>query len=78
MFHASSVLYLCAGYTDVNLETRIQLLEACWMEVLLIGLVWRSLPYDDVLVFAADLHLDQYVLLISLIPYHCIMYLYKV
>ena len=49
------------GYTELQLSDRIHLLEACWMEVLIIGLLSKSAPHAaaSVLVFAPDLHMDK-------------------
>lgn len=42
------------GYTELDLQQRIRLLESSWMEVLIVGLLWRSMPYPDTLVFTQD------------------------
>lgn len=46
------------GYSNLTLKMRIHLLEAAWMEVLLVGLVWRSQTQKECLLFAPDLVFD--------------------
>lgn len=41
------------------MRDRIHLLEASWMEILMMGILWRSQPHDGLLVFAPDLHVDK-------------------
>ena len=40
------------------------------MELLMLGLIWRSMPYTDVLVFAPDLPMSKYVMI-----QRCVIYL---
>ncbi|XP_032819689.2 uncharacterized protein LOC116947742 isoform X2 [Petromyzon marinus] len=47
------------GFMDINLEDQVQLLESCWLEVLMVGLIWRSMTHPGKLVFAADLVLER-------------------
>ena len=59
-----------SGYTELDLADRIHLLECCWMEILLLGLIWRSMDKTDVLYLASDLQLNKYVsFYLFLIPY---------
>lgn len=37
----------------------MSLLQSAWMEILILGIVYRSLPYDDKLVFAEDYVMDE-------------------
>jgi len=37
----------------------MSLLQSAWMEILLLGVVFRSLPYEDELVFAEDFVMDE-------------------
>jgi hypothetical protein len=46
------------GYSNLSLRLRINLLEACWMEILMVGLVWRSKNQNGSLMFAPDLIFD--------------------
>ena len=50
-----------SGYADLNLKDRVHLLEMCWTEVIVCGLVWRSTPVTehDLLIFAPDLHFNR-------------------
>lgn len=49
------------GYTDLSLKDRVHLLETCWTEVIVCGLMWRSMPFSDCenLVFAPDLYFNK-------------------
>jgi len=51
------------GYPDLGLQDRVHLLETCWTEVIVCGLMWRSMPFSDCenLVFAPDLYFNKYV-----------------
>lgn len=37
----------------------MSLLQSAWMEILILGIVYRSLPYDDKLVYAEDYIMDE-------------------
>uniref|UniRef100_A0A8C1KVC3 Estrogen receptor n=1 Tax=Cyprinus carpio TaxID=7962 RepID=A0A8C1KVC3_CYPCA len=47
------------GFQDLSLHDQIQLLESSWLEVLMIGLIWRSIHSPGKLIFAQDLILDR-------------------
>ncbi|XP_078062579.1 estrogen receptor beta-like, partial [Mustelus asterias] len=47
------------GFLDLDLHDQVQLLECCWLEVLMVGLMWRSIEYPGKLLFAPDLILDR-------------------
>ncbi|XP_067900550.1 estrogen receptor isoform X1 [Heterodontus francisci] len=47
------------GFVDLTLHDQVQLLECCWLEILMIGLVWRSMEHPGKLIFAPDLVLDR-------------------
>ncbi|XP_075282981.1 estrogen receptor beta isoform X3 [Opisthocomus hoazin] len=47
------------GFIDLSLFDQVRLLESCWMEVLMIGLMWRSIDHPGKLIFAPDLVLDR-------------------
>ncbi|KAJ8275251.1 hypothetical protein COCON_G00098760 [Conger conger] len=47
------------GFQELSLHDQVQLLESSWLEVLLIGLVWRSIHSPGKLLFAQDLILDR-------------------
>lgn len=49
-----------AGFVQLSLHDQVKLLESSWLEVLMIGLVWRSIHYPGKLIFAPDLILDRY------------------
>ncbi|XP_072128293.1 estrogen receptor 2a isoform X1 [Mobula birostris] len=47
------------GFVELDLHDQVQLLESCWLEVLMVGLMWRSIDYPGKLFFAPDLILDR-------------------
>ncbi|XP_077311927.1 steroid hormone receptor ERR1 [Lithobates pipiens] len=47
------------GFSSLSLSDQMSLLQSVWMEVLLLGVVFRSLPYEDEVVFAEDFVLDE-------------------
>ncbi|XP_069771894.1 estrogen receptor beta-like isoform X2 [Narcine bancroftii] len=48
-----------SGFIELDLHDQVQLLECCWLEVLMVGLMWRSIDYPGKLLFAPDLILDR-------------------
>ncbi|XP_008310919.2 estrogen receptor isoform X2 [Cynoglossus semilaevis] len=47
------------GFLRLSLHDQVQLLESSWLEVLMIGLIWRSIHCPGKLIFAQDLILDR-------------------
>ncbi|RXM34121.1 Estrogen receptor [Acipenser ruthenus] len=47
------------GFVDLSLHDQVQLLECSWLEVLMIGLIWRSVEFPGKLIFAPDLAFDR-------------------
>ncbi|XP_066556619.1 estrogen receptor isoform X2 [Amia ocellicauda] len=47
------------GFLDLSLHDQVQLLECSWLEVLMIGLIWRSVESPGKLIFAPDLVVDR-------------------
>nr|1YY4_A Chain A, Estrogen receptor beta [Homo sapiens]1YY4_B Chain B, Estrogen receptor beta [Homo sapiens]1YYE_A Chain A, Estrogen receptor beta [Homo sapiens]1YYE_B Chain B, Estrogen receptor beta [Homo sapiens] len=47
------------GFVELSLFDQVRLLESCWMEVLMMGLMWRSIDHPGKLIFAPDLVLDR-------------------
>uniref|UniRef100_A0A3Q3FVC0 Estrogen receptor n=1 Tax=Labrus bergylta TaxID=56723 RepID=A0A3Q3FVC0_9LABR len=47
------------GFLQLTLHDQVQLLESSWLEVLMIGLIWRSIHCPGKLIFAQDLILDR-------------------
>ncbi|MFT7813154.1 estrogen receptor-like [Arapaima gigas] len=47
------------GFLELSLHDQVQLLESSWLEVLMIGLIWRSIHFPGKLIFAQDLILDR-------------------
>lgn len=52
-------LLLSPGFVELSLLDQVRLLESCWMEVLMVGLMWRSIDHPGKLIFAPDLVLDR-------------------
>ncbi|XP_041662096.1 estrogen receptor isoform X2 [Cheilinus undulatus] len=47
------------GFLQLTLHDQVQLLESSWLEILMIGLIWRSIHCPGKLIFAQDLILDR-------------------
>ncbi|KAM9354947.1 estrogen receptor 2a [Pholidichthys leucotaenia] len=47
------------GFVELNLLDQVHLLECCWLEVLMIGLMWRSVDHPGKLIFSPDLSLSR-------------------
>ncbi|XP_028350623.1 estrogen receptor isoform X2 [Physeter macrocephalus] len=47
------------GFVDLTLHDQVHLLECAWLEILMIGLVWRSMDHPGKLLFAPNLLLDR-------------------
>uniref|UniRef100_A0A3Q2PNM7 Estrogen receptor 2a n=1 Tax=Fundulus heteroclitus TaxID=8078 RepID=A0A3Q2PNM7_FUNHE len=49
------------GFVELSLLDQVHLLECCWLEVLMMGLMWRSLDHPGKLIFSPDLCLSRHV-----------------
>ncbi|KAM9294336.1 steroid hormone receptor ERR2 [Gastrophryne carolinensis] len=47
------------GFSSLSLADQMSLLQGAWMEILLLGVVFRSLPYQEQLVYAEDFIMDE-------------------
>ncbi|XP_062406071.1 estrogen receptor isoform X1 [Sardina pilchardus] len=47
------------GFPELSLHDQVHLLESSWLEILMIGLIWRSIHCPGKLIFAQDLILDR-------------------
>ncbi|KAF4070787.1 hypothetical protein AMELA_G00277570 [Ameiurus melas] len=47
------------GFVDLSLFDQVHLLECCWLEVLMLGLMWRSVNHPGKLIFSPDLILSR-------------------
>uniref|UniRef100_A0A3Q2PN64 Estrogen receptor 2a n=1 Tax=Fundulus heteroclitus TaxID=8078 RepID=A0A3Q2PN64_FUNHE len=47
------------GFVELSLLDQVHLLECCWLEVLMMGLMWRSLDHPGKLIFSPDLCLSR-------------------
>ncbi|XP_078516442.1 estrogen receptor beta [Lissotriton helveticus] len=47
------------GFIELSLYDQVRLLESCWLEVLMVGLMWRSIDHPGQLIFAPDLVVNR-------------------
>nr|ANN14191.1 estrogen receptor beta 1 [Poecilia latipinna] len=47
------------GFVELCLLDQVHLLECCWLEVLMMGLMWRSVDHPGKLIFSPDLCLSR-------------------
>ncbi|XP_033846601.1 estrogen receptor 2a [Periophthalmus magnuspinnatus] len=47
------------GFVELSLVDQVHLLECCWLEVLMLGLMWRSVDHPGKLIFSPDLSLSR-------------------
>ncbi|XP_069462879.1 estrogen receptor isoform X2 [Ambystoma mexicanum] len=47
------------GFVDLTLHDQVHLLECAWLEILMVGLVWRSVEHPGKLSFAPNLLMDR-------------------
>ncbi|XP_010877346.1 steroid hormone receptor ERR2 isoform X1 [Esox lucius] len=47
------------GFSTLSLGDQMSLLQSAWMEILILSIVFRSLPYEDELVYAEDYIMDE-------------------
>ncbi|XP_017539514.1 estrogen receptor 2a [Pygocentrus nattereri] len=47
------------GFIELSLFDQVHLLECCWLEVLMLGLMWRSVNHPGKLIFSPDLILSR-------------------
>ncbi|XP_066533917.1 LOW QUALITY PROTEIN: estrogen receptor 2a [Hoplias malabaricus] len=47
------------GFVELSLFDQVHLLECCWLEVLMLGLMWRSVDHPGKLSFCPDLILNR-------------------
>ncbi|KAM6915709.1 estrogen receptor 2a [Xenentodon cancila] len=47
------------GFVELSLLDQVHLLECCWLEVLMMGLMWRSVGHPGKLIFSPDLSLSR-------------------
>ncbi|KAK5852702.1 hypothetical protein PBY51_006551 [Eleginops maclovinus] len=47
------------GFVEFGLLEQVHLLECCWLEVLMMGLMWRSVDHPGKLIFSPDLSLSR-------------------
>ncbi|KAM9777588.1 LOW QUALITY PROTEIN: estrogen receptor 2b [Neosynchiropus ocellatus] len=53
------VYCMSPGFMDLGLSDQIHLLKCCWLEVLMLGLMWRSVDHPGKLIFSPDFKLNR-------------------
>ena len=52
-------LFNPAGFSTLSLADQMSLLQSAWMEILVLSIVFRSLPCEDEIVYAEDYVVDE-------------------
>ncbi|XP_057198114.1 estrogen receptor 2b isoform X1 [Triplophysa rosa] len=47
------------GFVVLSLSDQVHLLECCWLDILMLGLMWRSVDHPGKLIFSPDLKLNR-------------------
>uniref|UniRef100_A0A3B4B9G4 Estrogen receptor 2b n=1 Tax=Periophthalmus magnuspinnatus TaxID=409849 RepID=A0A3B4B9G4_9GOBI len=47
------------GFMELSLSDQIHLLKCCWLEILMLGLMWRSVDHPGKLIFSPDFKLNR-------------------
>ncbi|KAM9842239.1 estrogen receptor 2b [Aulostomus maculatus] len=47
------------GFVELSLGDQIHLLKCCWLEILMLGLMWRSVDHPGKLIFSSDFMLSR-------------------
>uniref|UniRef100_A0AAQ4RLL1 Estrogen receptor 2b n=1 Tax=Gasterosteus aculeatus aculeatus TaxID=481459 RepID=A0AAQ4RLL1_GASAC len=47
------------GFVELSLADQIHLLKCCWLEILMLGLIWRSVDHPGKLIFSPDFKLNR-------------------
>ncbi|XP_034715248.1 estrogen receptor 2b [Etheostoma cragini] len=47
------------GFVELSLADQIHLLKCCWLEILMLGLMWRSVDHPGILIFSPDFKLNR-------------------
>nr|ADC80695.1 estrogen receptor beta [Cirrhinus molitorella] len=47
------------GFVELILSDQVHLLECCWLDILMLGLMWRSVDHPGKLIFSPDLKLNR-------------------
>jgi len=59
MLNIFPVFFACSGFSTLSLADQMSLLQSAWMEILILGVVYRSLSFEDELVYAEDYIMDE-------------------
>lgn len=52
--------FVSSGFVDLSLADQIHLLKCCWLEILMLGLMWRSVDHPGKLIFSPDFKLNRW------------------
>uniref|UniRef100_UPI0037E787D6 estrogen receptor 2b isoform X2 n=1 Tax=Semicossyphus pulcher TaxID=241346 RepID=UPI0037E787D6 len=47
------------GFVELSLGDQIHILKCCWLEILMLGLMWRSVDHPGKLIFSPDFKLNR-------------------
>nr|XP_033810949.1 steroid hormone receptor ERR1 [Geotrypetes seraphini]XP_033810950.1 steroid hormone receptor ERR1 [Geotrypetes seraphini] len=47
------------GFSSLSLSDQMSVLQSVWMEILILGVAYRSLPFEDEIVYADDYVMDE-------------------
>lgn len=50
---------MSSGFVELSLADQIHLLKCCWLEILMLGLMWRSVDHPGKLIFSPDFKLNR-------------------
>lgn len=57
--HFKKIFFNFAGFSTLSLADQMSLLQSAWMEILVLSIVFRSLPCEDEIVYAEDYVVDE-------------------
>lgn len=65
--------YICpcgtsSGFVELSLADQIHLLKCCWLEILMLGLMWRSVDHPGKLIFSPDFKLNRWAIWTTFTP----------
>lgn len=55
-----SLRHCWSGFVELSLVDQIHLLKCCWLEILMLGLMWRSVDHPGKLIFSPDFKLNRW------------------
>lgn len=55
----NTAFFCFSGFSTLSLADQMSLLQSAWMEILILRVVYRSLSFEDKLVYAEDYIMDE-------------------